>query len=258
MDKTDKVTHILLIGRDAGASTGRSDVMMIVSINNTDKTITLTSLLRDTYVSIPVNGGLNERLNAAHFIGGVSLLEATIKSNFGITIDNYIEVNFDAATAVFDRIGGLDLTLSKGECEYLGIAASMAGKPIHLNGKQLLAHCRNRSVTSTEAGRSGDWSRTYRQRQVLSLAFDKLKTMSLSDLYRMLDEIFPYVTTDIKYTTFQSYVFKSPQFLKYKIQTTTIPDVYWKYAHSTRGQSVIVITSIERIMNKWEQLVYGK
>lgn len=264
VDKSDKVTNILLIGEDISAGRGRTDVMMVVSINNTDKTITITSLLRDTYVVIPVNGGLEERLNAAYAIGGVALLEATIKSNFGITIDNYMKVDFDAATAVFNHLGGLDIKLDSEEIWYINrtnkpeIDRALAGTYIHLNGDQLLCHVRNRTTISAEAGRSGDWSRTYRQRTVLTAAFNKLKTMSIPDMYRMLDDIFPYVTTDISYSSFQNYILQSVSYLKYKIQTATIPYKYWYYWRTPKGQSVIRISDIAWVKSYWEQLVYGK
>ena len=74
----DNVLNLLLIGQDRrpGEGRARSDSMMIMTINKTDKTIKLTSLMRDLYVQIP--GYSDNRINAAYAFGGMELLDATI------------------------------------------------------------------------------------------------------------------------------------------------------------------------------------
>ena len=86
----DNVLNLLLIGQDRrpGEGRARSDSMMIMTINKTDKTIKLTSLMRDLYVQIP--GYSDNRINAAYAFGGMELLDATIKQNFYIYIDGNI------------------------------------------------------------------------------------------------------------------------------------------------------------------------
>lgn len=254
----DKVTNVLLIGRDLTGKYGLSDVMIVVSINDTDKTITLTSLLRDTYVYIPANRGFYNRLNASHSSGGTSLLIATIKRNFGINIDDYIKVDFGGVQKVFNVLGGVDLTLSAQEIEYINgrcsskIDSSLAGTTIHLNGEQLLAHSRNRSSGN------GDWGRTNRQRQVIAAIFDMLKTKSITELTALLDELFPLVTTDISFGTFTSYILKSPQYVQYNMQTFTIPtNPYWCYYRDSVGRSMIKITNMTKTIAQWTKTVYG-
>ena len=83
----DDIVNILLIGQDRrpGESRARSDTMIIASVNKTDKTITLISLMRDMYVQIP--GYSDNRINAAYAFGGMKLLDETIKQNVDIEID---------------------------------------------------------------------------------------------------------------------------------------------------------------------------
>ena len=87
----DHLTNILLIGQDTRNEyeTGRSDSMIILTINRQAKTISLTSLMRDMYVQIP--GYSDNRINAAYRFGGYDLLEATIEKNFGIKTDAFVK-----------------------------------------------------------------------------------------------------------------------------------------------------------------------
>ena len=254
----DKITNILLIGRDMTGVNGLSDVMIIASINDTDGTITLTSLLRDTYVYIPANKGSYNRLNAAHSIGGTSLLIATIKHNFGISIDNYIKVDFNSVQKVFDILGGVNMVLTEQEINHINkrcdayIDPALAGTEIHLNGLQILSHCRNRYSGN------GDWGRTERQRNILTSVFETLKTKSIDELKNLLDQLFPLVTTDISLGEFSSYIIKSPIYMKYTINTFTIPGGgYWYYYRDSAGRSVIRISNINKTVALWRQAVYG-
>lgn len=254
----DKITNILLIGRDMTGVNGLSDVMIIASINDTDGTITLTSLLRDTYVYIPANRGSYNRLNAAHSIGGTSLLIATIKRNFGIDIDNYIKVDFNSVQKVFDILGGVNMVLTEQEINHINkrckayIDPALAGTEIHLNGLQILSHCRNRYSGN------GDWGRTERQRNILTSVFETLKTKSIDELKNLLDQLFPLVTTDISLGEFSSYIIKSPTYMKYTINTFTIPGGgYWYYYRDSAGRSVIRISNINKTVALWRQAVYG-
>ena len=81
--KEREVVNILLIGQDSrGGTRGRSDVMLLCSVNTKEKTITMTSFMRDLYVNIPGNGA--NKLNAAYAYGGKKLLNETLLENFGV------------------------------------------------------------------------------------------------------------------------------------------------------------------------------
>lgn len=257
----DDVKHILLIGADYVSDNGLSDIMVIASINNTEKTITCTSLMRDTYAYVPIEGGLRTKLNAAHQKGGIKLLIDTIELNFGIKLDNYMKLDFEKAVDVFDRLGGLEIKIDKAEAEFirkwepsskLEFDSSKADADgyatVHLNGAELRAHARNRST-----GGGVDFNRTRRQRDILTAAFEKAKTMSFSQLLTFLDGVFPLVTTDINYLEFVGYILNAPSYSSYDFQTFRIPSAncwkYWSY--------YILITDPERTMREWYDLVYN-
>lgn len=169
------VVNIMLFGSDVreGERHGRSDTMMILSYNRKLRTAKLVSLLRDTWIYIPDRDTWN-RINTAYFFGGVGLAINTVNSNFGMDIQYYVKVDFESLKEIVDTVGGIDVYLTEREIEYINNSAENDVLPVkegwqHLNGRQTLAHSRNRSI-----GGDGDWSRTRRQRDVM-YAFLKSK-----------------------------------------------------------------------------------
>ena len=117
----DDVFNVLLIGldnRSAGnTDRGRTDSMIVASINRRTKKIVLTSLLRDSYVQIPGIG--NDRLNSAYVYGGAQLLFDTIEQNYKIPLSNYALVDFFSFIDAVDAIGGIDLEITEAEAYYI-------------------------------------------------------------------------------------------------------------------------------------------
>lgn len=212
LDDTDlladsEIKNILLIGSDKRATwkqTGRSDSVMIATIDNKNKQLKLTSLMRDMYVEIPGNG--SNRFNAAYSFGGVSLLYETIAQNFGIKLDGYVLVDFQAFEDVINAVGGVDIELTQAEYEYLttayhrGTVLDVVAGANTLNGEQALAYTRIRQDAN------GDFGRTQRQRNVISALFAKAKSMSLNDLLELADKVLPHVTTDLTDSEMFSYM----------------------------------------------------
>ncbi len=206
--KEDGVINILLIGNDSRSEgeDGRSDAMILVSISDKTKTITMTSLLRDMYVEIPGHDG--NRLNAAYSYGGPELLMETIEYNFDIPVHRYALVNFQAFANLVDAVGGVDLELTNDEVQYVNgylmeynqlegrdlatdfLDPSLSGM-IHLNGPQALAYTRNRYIGT-------DFGRTERQRKVLGEVFGKLPGAVVTNGGDVVDGLFPNLTTNLE------------------------------------------------------------
>ena len=104
--RTEDVYNILLVGSDTRTpgQEGRSDTMMLVSINNKTKHVVCTSFLRDLYVYIP-HKDYWDKINAAFAYGGIDLLLETIEYNFSLPIDKYIMVDFYSFVNVVDLLG---------------------------------------------------------------------------------------------------------------------------------------------------------
>jgi LCP family protein required for cell wall assembly len=193
------VINILLIGRDArGSERGRSDSMIVLSLNRNTKQISMVSLMRDCYVQIP--GYSNNKLNAAFSFGGYELLDQTIQKNFGIQIDYNVGVNFDGFEQVVDQLGGIDITLTSGEAEYMALWGFpyMTEGVNHMTGEQALCYARTRYVGTGKE--SNDFGRTYRQRMVLTTVYQEMMKKPLTEIWTILDSIMDCIETDMTNT----------------------------------------------------------
>lgn len=187
-----RIINILLVGQDRRPGEGRqrSDSMMMVTFNTKKNTITLTSLMRDSYVQIP--GYKNNKLNAAYAFGGFKLLNKTLKINFGIFVDGNVEVDFNGFKEIIDYLGGVEIKLTQKEADYLnenyGFKLS-AGTQV-LNGAQALGYSRIRKIDT-------DYRRTERQRTVLISLLNRYKDKPVSEMLAILNHILPKITTDM-------------------------------------------------------------
>ncbi|WP_167956291.1 LCP family protein [Anaerosporobacter faecicola] len=263
--RTDKdVINVLLVGEEAindGGSRGRTDSMMIATINTSQKSLKLTSIMRDLYVAIP--GYSDNKLNAAYHNGGMPLLKQTIENNFDIELDGSVLVNFSGFEQIIDRLGGVEITLSSSEASYLNrtnyisnprYRNVIAGKQT-LNGNQALGYSRIRYV-KTETERD-DFGRTSRQRTVLNAIFDKYKSKSLPELVTILYDILPLVTTDIDKSTIMDYMTTVVTLGVTELETMRIP-VDNAYSNSSvRGMSVLLPNSLQDNINALHTFIFG-
>ena len=196
------VKNILLIGQDRRpGETGRtrSDSMIICSINKKTGVITMVSLMRDLYVPIPAYS--DNRLNAAYAFGGMSLLDETIKRNFGVVIDGNVEVDFNGFISAMSQVAPLNIELKDYEASYLnrGTGWNLHEGVNRLNADQLLEYARIRHVGNS------DYERTERQRRILGTAFEKLKGMSPGEIYSVINAVMPSLTTDMSNDEIMAY-----------------------------------------------------
>ena len=190
--------NVLLVGVDAreGETASRSDTMMLVTLDNKNKQIKLTSFLRDSFVEI---AGKNywSKLNSAYFQGGIQTLSDTLELNFKVDIQYYALVDFEIFTTIVDSIGGINVDVTEKESYYTYHSGSVkvpvrieAGEDVLLNGEQALWYSRIRYLDS-------DFHRTERQRKVITAIVKKASTMSLTELYSLAEEIIPLVKTNM-------------------------------------------------------------
>ncbi len=213
------IMNIMLIGQDKrpGENRARSDSMMILTVNKRDQKVKITSLMRDMYLQIP--GYSDNRINASYAFGGMKLLDATVEKNFLVKIDGNVEVDFDGFQKVFDKIGGVDIDINAKEASHLkeqGFTGLSEGK-VHMNGELALAYSRIRKVGNN------DFERTQRQRNVMLSAFQKVKSLGLPELTKMVDTLFPYITTDLTNNEIISLVYNVFRFHPDKIEDNRIP-----------------------------------
>lgn len=232
----EHIINILLIGQDRRPGQGRqrSDVMLLCTLNTKTKELTMTSFLRDLYVPIP--GYDDNRLNACYAFAGMKLLNKCLENNFGVHVDGNLEVDFDGFAQIIDLMGGVDMYLTQAEANFLINRGSDATEGMnHLDGKAALLYTRNRYVGN------GDFTRTERQRKVITALVEKCRGMSVSQMKELAETMLPMITTDLSNKEILSYMMEIlPLVRELKIKNITIPaEGTYKYA-SIRGMSVLV------------------
>lgn len=237
IETKDHVYNILLIGQDRRETTGRarSDSMILCTIDTEKKTLVMTSFLRDTYVDLPDWNGKSysyNRLNVNYAFGGMGMLNEALKLNFGVVVDHNVEVDFTGFQDVIDAMGGIDIELTSGEAWVVGGNAK-AGMN-HLNGEQALSYARIRKLDN-------DFGRTNRQRKVLTVLLEKIKTMSLTELNDLANTILPLITTDMSNSDIFGYIMKFfPILPELQLSTQYIPAEGTYQFASIHGMSVLV------------------
>ena len=227
------VTNVLLIGTDGRTTDdrGRSDSMILASINKKTNEITLTSFMRDSYVDIPGYGW--EKLNASYSYGGPELLMDTIEKNFLVRIDDYVSVNFCSFASIIDSVGGIEIDVSNDEAqeintilmaevnEIMGDARDAdllsGGGKLQLNGKQALSYARIRHIGNA------DFERTERQRDVLTQVAGKLKSFKPSMISNIAKNAVPQITTNMTESELYLLSLRLPFIIGYDIEQVRIP-----------------------------------
>ncbi|EQK45887.1 cell envelope-related function transcriptional attenuator common domain protein [[Clostridium] bifermentans ATCC 19299] len=186
-DDKDGITNILLAGVDGNNldKGNRSDSMMVLTIDEKNNDIRITSLARDTYVQIPGYG--EEKLTHAYAYGGPALLLQTIDKNFGLKIDKYAVVSFSSFEKIIDAMGGVEIDVLPKEVSYIQ-GVDSAGKQT-LNGAEALAYSRIRYADDA-------YQRDNRQRTVMQAAYNKLAS-NPGDLMEIGNTILGYTKTNM-------------------------------------------------------------
>lgn len=262
--RSDKdVFNILLIGSDTRTSgkSGRSDAMIVVSVNKKTRKIVATSLLRDIYLQIP--GVSNNRINAAFAYGGADLLTETIKNNLKIDIDRYVSIDFYAFVEVVDIVGGVTVEITDRDIPIMNKYIHELNKLlereeekdiIHVsgtldaNGVQALAYIRNRYIGM-------DFARTTKQREVLEKLFNKVKDSNLIELNKILNTVLPEVTTNLTEGELFSLILNIPSYSKYDLQQWSVPAEGTYSFLRIRGMDVIGI-DFDKNITKLQEKIY--
>ena len=230
--RNKKILNILLIGSDTinSGERGRSDCMILVTINKDTKKIVATSFLRDIYLQIP--GENNNRLNASYAYGGADLLMETMKDNFKIQIDRYVLVDFSAFIEIIDVIGGITLEVEEAELDIINEIMQVNSEDTkenintdnltklgtcQLNGDQALSYARNRSSVN------GDFDRTNRQRKVLAAIYEKVKNLNFLELNKLFNTILPQVTTNFTESGIFKQLLSIPAYTNYNMEQWSVP-----------------------------------
>ncbi len=261
-----EVTNILLIGTDGNSDWGRSDTLMLLTLDNLHGKIKMTSFLRDTFVSIP--GYDPDKLNAAYAYGGVSLCVETIEYNFGIAVDGYAIVNFSTFRNLINAIGGVDVYLTEDEIAYINAQVAQNSQAnyipdgtgegvVHLTGGQALWHVRNRGGEVNGIYFYGtDWDRVDRQQRMFEGIINGLTSLSFGEVSDIAYTVVPYVTTDLSAGEIAGHISNASTYLGYSIERASIPTDYWENSYYDYAGAVLEITDWDALRKDVASFIY--
>ncbi len=181
---------MLLLGVDERpGDRGRSDTMILLTVQpRTGQAIAL-SIPRDTRVLMP-NSGKYDKINHAYAFGGSALSVEAVERAFGVPIAFYMKTNMGGLIDIVDTLGGVDVNNERA-FNYEGHSFPKGEQ--HLNGEEALAYSRMRKEDP-----QGDFGRTQRQRQILSDAVDRVAGAgTVTKLPKLLSHLSEYVRTNL-------------------------------------------------------------
>lgn len=177
-----------------------ADTIIIAVMDHEKKEIRMASVYRDTLLE--QEDGSYNKANYAYFSGGPVDAINMLNKNLDLNIEDYVTVDFKAMADVVDLMGGIEVDVTDAEAnmlnKYIGETAKVAGKEAHklsgggtynLDGPQAVTYARLRKLEG------GDYKRTERQRLVMQKIFEKAVTMDVGTLNKMMDTVFPQVST---------------------------------------------------------------
>ena len=251
----ENVRNILFIGSDAREGLGgqRSDSMILFSIDKKNREIKLTSFLRDSYVYIP-SKGYNTKLNAAFNYGGAQLLMDTIEYNFGVDIDDYVMVDYDAFIELINLLGGITIhDVTEKEARYMQNQVNRPkfkeGTNKDVDGRTAMWYCRIRYVDN-------DFGRTQRQRKVITAIISKVTKTNPFKLIDIVKQVLPNISTNIDRNDLLSLGLGAFAYMRYDIKQQQIPAEGTWWNQRVNGQDVLKL-NFEKNKEILKEFIYG-
>ena len=189
----ESVKNIAVFGLDSRDNNfdGRSDAIIIITIDDVHDKIKMTTVARDSYVEIEGKG--KDKITHAHWFGGPELAVKTLNQNFNMEITDYVTVNFFGMVEIIDEIGGVELDVDTQEMNTINRDYAPELNSIgldceritttglqKLSGAQALAYSRNRYSSG------GDIDRGNRQKEVLSAIYHSLTSINATQLHTLI------------------------------------------------------------------------
>ena len=206
----EDIINILVVGQSsrAGEESRMADTTMLVSINTFDGTVTLFSVLRDSYVKLPdYKGHVCGRAkftvcyglgyNWGGTAGAMEMTNICMRDNFGVEVDYNVEIDFESFIRVIDFMGGVEIELIEAEAKYLNeddlyVKYDVQPGLQYLDGMAALSYARMRKA---EGDNDSDIKRSARQRMLIETLLNKVRGLSLKELQGVADTLLPLITT---------------------------------------------------------------
>ncbi|MHB8896168.1 MAG: LCP family protein [Candidatus Geothermincolia bacterium] len=215
----DKSVNTLVMGSDAGSSKGesgycRSDVMLLVCLQERDKKAVVISIPRDTMVDVPGHG--TQKINAAHAFDGPAGAIAAVKSLTGIDVHHYISMQFEGFEKIVDALGGIPIHLNKPIND--PHSGYLPAGDLKLDGWQALVLVRSRNAEN------GDLDRIKSQHTFMKALMAKAETMkSVWKANQLVDIVASNCKLDYKAGQLMDLALELRNFKPENVQFVTVP-----------------------------------
>ncbi|MBO6383974.1 transcriptional regulator [Enterococcus casseliflavus] len=198
LDKQEPFT-VLLLGIDTGdlgrTDQGRSDALMVATVNPSDGQTTIVSIPRDTYVEI-VGHGTDDKINHAYAFGGAAMSMDTVQKYLDIPVDHYVAINMSGIKELVDAVGGVEVN---NDLKFTNEGNTFDIGKISLNGEQASSYTRMRYDDP-----NGDYGRQARQRNVVAAVANKVLSLDgVSKYQEILNAMEGNMKTDMDFSTMQ-------------------------------------------------------
>ena len=236
-----------------------ADVIIICNIDQGSGEIKLVSVFRDTYLSVS-NNGLYNKINQAYFLGGPEQAVEALNRNLDLQIDDFATFNWKAVVDAVNILGGVDVELSKAEFYYINafitetVEATGVGSyqlkqagPNHLDGVQAVAYARLRKMDT-------DFARTERQREIISLCFQKLKKADFSVVNNVMEVVFPQILSSV---TMDDIIPAARNLTKYTISDTMGFPAARSDANMGKKGACVIPQTLESNVTLLHQFLFG-
>jgi LCP family protein required for cell wall assembly len=206
--KKRDVLNIALFGVDTGRQqmeAAHSDTIMVLSIDRDNKEVKLSSIMRDSYVSVEGHG--NTKITHAYSYGGPQLAIKTLNENFNLDIRDFVTIDFAGLASVINMLGGIEVNVKKSEIAQVNKYAVEVAKinnekfrPVKKPGLQLLMGAEAVSYARIRHVGNGDFDRVERQQVVLTKILEKFKKQNPLKYPAIMAKAFKYVETSMDKT----------------------------------------------------------
>ena len=247
------VMNILLLGTDnaGNAGHGRTDTMIICSINVKTGEVKLSSIVRDLYVHIPYMK-LQNRINAANSFGGPNMAIKCVNETLGLNISRYASINFNGFKDLVDLLGGVELEITAGEANQINIhtAGGVKEGPAMLNGAQALEYCRIRNLDN-------NFGRNERQRKFLEAVVKKvLSENSMDQLMELVEAGMSMVTTNMTTSDLFTILFTVVPNMQ-EMQMYSCP-AQGEYHYEVIREASVVVADLQKARTSLHAFIYGE
>ncbi len=256
-------TNFVLFGGDSRSGDVtknlNTDTIIIVSLNNATKEVKMVSVYRDTLLD--VKNGRIKKCNSAYSSGGATQAINMLNTNLDLNIKEYVTVDFSAVVDLVDMVGGIEVDVSEKEYKevnkYIYETAKVAQKaatPLTHAGLQTLDGVQATTYARIRKNVGNDYARTERQRLVIQKVAEKAMKSNWSTINKMIDELFPRISTNFTMTEILSY---AKDFTKYKFgETAGFPFKKGSGTIPGKGDSVFPIT-LKSNVSELHHFLYG-